>query len=101
MSTPIYSIRDAQRANERAGQSWFSAGSMRFFSTRLSEDVFANEKSGMSYFVTSERCRGNNEPRLYSVRSISWATGQVDTVGEFQGYRTLAQAKTAAKRASA
>lgn len=79
-------MADVRRANSESGGHWFDRGAMRFFSTRIETKLCAGK-----YFVTSE-CYGAGYPRLYSVREVS-ADGSVRTVGEFQAYKTLEDAK--------
>lgn len=94
----IYSMRDLQSHYQRTnGGHWFDPGTMRFFKTRLSEHLFYG--ATIIYFVSSEQ--GPNGIRRYSVRSYTPETGEIDTVGEFQQYRTRDQAKRAAAKAAA
>lgn len=74
-------------------QYFFEPATMRFFNCRLSQAVYG------TYFVTSERFDANT-PRRYTVRRIG-ANGSIDTVGEFQQYATLRQAKAAARALAA
>ena len=78
---------------KRCNSHFFDADTMRFFKSRLLE-VFPSNKQNATYFVTSEQ--GPNNVRAYSVRKF--ASCKVNTVGEFQGYATAAQAKAAARR---
>jgi hypothetical protein len=84
-----------QEHNKSVGLFWFSPDTLRFFKGRVCEDVF--QGPGGVYFVSSER-REWNTPRLYTVRNYNPG---INTWGTFQGYRTAAQAKGAAKRAAA
>ena len=89
-----------KRENRLAGFYFFEPDAMRFFSSRCSEDVFAGP--GGIYFASSERDNHRDyNRRLYSVRRFDPDTGTVDTLGAFQGFETLAQAKGAARRAAA
>lgn len=86
-------LAEAKRLNKNAGDTWFSPETMRFFNTRIHGGIRRER-----FFITSEQfidSRGNSEPRMYSIRSINWETGQVETVGEFQEYKTLEAAKLA------
>ena len=93
-------IDDIERANADAGGHWFDAGSMRFFSSRIGQNVY--QGPGGYFFTTSEQNRGMLSgyvyPRLYSVRQFHLETGDVDTVGTFQGYATAAAARRAAEK---
>lgn len=68
---------------------FFDKASMRFFNSRLPQGGHANSES--VYFVTSEKF-DHNSPRLYTIRRMGLESGRVDTVGEFQGYKTSATA---------
>lgn len=59
---------------------WFSPDTMRFFQSRVSEQVY----QGMNkvYFVSSER-NGYHSPRRFTVRVFDCETKSIDTVGEF------------------
>jgi hypothetical protein len=91
-------IAQIKQANRRAGFHFFDRASMRFFSSRVSSLVVAGR-----YFITSERDtydRHYNYPRAYTIRVIN-SNGSVDTVGEFQQYATLSQAKRAVYKLAA
>lgn len=101
----IYGIDDLMRIDERTGGFYFSPGTMGFFQSRVSSDIWRNDDFS-GYFVTSERQRaycGPEYPRLYTVRSYRVVEGgdgcsvKIDTVGDFQGWETLASAKSAAR----
>ena len=87
----LRTMHDVRRA---AAVGWFEPAAMRFFGTRLCGG--AVQAPGGAYFVTSECCPFvAGSPRLYSVRFCSVA-GDVDTIGEFQGYATARAARAAA-----
>lgn len=81
--------------NARNGYCWFATDSMRFFNSRVSEYAYLTADKAVAYFVSSEKMRGFR--RLYSVRAMDMTTGQVDTMGDFQGYTTRAAAHRVAK----
>jgi len=98
--SPIYSREDAEKRNDRNGFYFFERATLRFFHSRISESFYLCEARKASYFVTSEQNKTFTTrplPRLYTVRRIAWQGGDVDTVGEFQAYRTSAAAQRAAK----
>jgi hypothetical protein len=68
---------------------------MRFFKSKLSQDLFFNPVNRTIYFVSSEE--GPDDVRLYTVRSYKPDTGEIDNASDFQQYETLAKAKSAAK----
>lgn len=88
-----YTLDDIKRINREKGYYYFSPDTMRFFKSRVSEDVYQGE--GGVFLVTSEQ--GPNMPRLYSVRQFFPETGKVNTVDEFQAYKTLSAAKRRAE----
>lgn len=92
-----HTIQDIKEANARMGMYFFEKKAMRFFSSRILAQTFDNGANGV-FFVTSER--GPNGVRAYSVRKFLPTTGDIETVGEFQGYATRKQAMTAAFNAS-
>ena len=83
-------ISEIQAANERLGHHWFEPGALRFFNSRVGCTVYASR-----YFVSSEQF-DYTSPRLYTVRRAN-DDGSIDTVGEFQAYRTCAEARQAIK----
>lgn len=84
-------LAQVKRHNQAIGHHWFESGTMRFFRSRVSETVYPG-----GYFVTSEQ--GPDGVRRYSVRQC--VDGSISTVGEFQAYRTAAQAHRAAQMES-
>lgn len=84
-------ITEIKMANRAIGHHWFEPGTMRFFNSRIE----TREVIGGRYFVTSEQfedSRGARPyPRTYTIRAAD-ARGAIDTVGEFEGYPTLAAA---------
>ena len=88
-------IESIKAANKAAGLFWFEPDTLRFFRSRIGTRV--HQGPGGVYFVTSERFtspRGNG-PRLFSVRR-AYPDGSIDTVGDFQAYKTARQAASAA-----
>lgn len=78
-------ITEIEQNNIRNGGRWFSKENMRWFNCRINPEIFYGR-----YFITSERYDG--EPRYYTIREAR-PDGDIDTVGEFQAFKTLAQAK--------
>jgi len=80
---------DVKRINRERGQHWFSPDTMRFFRSKIeTEGALIGDK----YFITSEQ-RDYDTPRLYSVRIFDRGTGAVNTVGEFQEFRSKKAAR--------
>lgn len=85
-----------------AGSHWFDRDSMRFFNSKVHGGGTVDPCGG-AVFVSSEqyvdnRDSRNNGKRLFSVRRQD-AKGNVRTIGEFQGHRTLEAARKAARAA--
>jgi len=92
-NTTIYqTIADVRAANKAAGQRWFERKTMRFFQSRIESALY-----GGRYFITSEQCPGTGHARKYSIRE-ALPTGEVETVGEFQQYRHIEDAREAARK---
>jgi hypothetical protein len=91
---PIYNIK---RANRQAGFHFFEPATMRFFDSRTGQEAY--QGAGGTFFVSSEQFHGSNghsAARHYSVRKFDPLSGDIDTVGGFQAYRTSAAARQAA-----
>lgn len=89
-----WDINLIQTAMRNDGSHWWDRGSMRFFGTRASREVY--QGSGGVYFVTSEQ--PPHGPRGYTVRQFVPESCDIRTVGELCGYKTGRQAKAEAKR---
>lgn len=93
---PFRSTDDIERANHYAGQHFFEADTMRFFSSRVLSGVH-----GGRYFVTSERRGFDDYRRAYTIR-CALDNGHIETVGEFLDFATSGTAhRHAAKCAEA
>lgn len=92
----LIDFRDIVRANGYSSQHhFFDEDATRFFKSRYPQTGVV--KDNKAYFVTSEQF-DYNSPRLYTVRVCDMATGIIDSVGEFQQYRTSAQAYASIKK---
>jgi len=85
-------IKEINREKSRAY--WFGPEETRFFNTMIESEVYSGH--GGIYFVTSERMELSMEKK-FSVRSFNPETGTIDTIGDFQQYRKLEDAKDAAR----
>lgn len=94
--TDMRDLRSHYESGE-GGRHWFDASTLRFFSSRIPAIGFTTKDKETTYFVTSERYDWNR-PRLYTVRSYTWATREIDTVGDFQQYKSRSGAIAQAKR---
>lgn len=87
---------------DRAGSHYFSADTMRFFSSRLLDQWQLNDD--LYLFVTSERGPHDGEPRLYTLRRADFYRDdkgrervEITAVGAFQEHETPAAARRAAR----
>jgi len=80
-------MQAVKNCNKSHGGHWFSTDTMKFFRCRLPKTVIAEK-----YFITSEQF-DTNSPRLFTIRSIEWETGKIDTIGEFQQFESAKEAE--------
>lgn len=101
---PVYrTIGDIATRNTVAGYCWFTPDTLKFFGSRVSEQIYP-ASDGRAYFVTSERDNYGRYGawggvRRYSVR-VANVDGSIDTVGEFGEYSTGRAAHRAAREFS-
>lgn len=79
-------MADVKRNNKESGQYWFSLDTMRFFQCKIESGLI-----GGKFFITSEQS-GWDSPRLYSIRKYDSETHKIDTVGDFQAFKTCQDA---------
>ena len=87
-------ISQIKRLNESSGRHWFSPSSMRWFNSRVHDNVY-----GGCVFVTSEKndmpyCAP--QPRVYTVR-VAMDDGSIETYGSMGDYATRADAHADAR----
>lgn len=75
---------------------FFAPSSMRFFNSRIGSNAYTTVNPFKTLFVTSERFDDKSR-RLYTVRLYDCRTHDIDTIGEFQEYRTARAANKAAR----
>jgi hypothetical protein len=81
------------------GSCFFDPPTMRFFDSRILGHVFTAADQA-AYFVTSERftpSEGSPFPRRYTVCRLDWSSGDIDTIGDFQGFENAEEALAVAK----
>lgn len=81
---------------------FFDPSTMKFFKSRVHGTTY--EGPGGTHFVTSEQTPswgGGSGRRRFSVRRVDPETGMIRKAGEFLGYKTRAQAHSAARAAAA
>lgn len=88
-------IHDVKECAQICKSHFFERATMKFFNSRVSDTAYQDGRGG-AYFTTSEK--GPNGVRGYSVRHYDPERCGVETVGKFQGYRSMEAAQTAAKR---
>ena len=87
-------IAQIKRLNESNGRHWFSPSSMRWFNSRVHDNVY-----GGCVFVTSEKndmpyCAP--QPRVYTVR-VAFADASIHTYGSLGDYATRSDAHADAR----
>lgn len=83
------SIDDIKQANQEHGYHWFDQDSMEFFDSIVYPNLVQHPEG--AYFVSSEKF-DSRAPRLFTVR-FARLTGDVSTVGPFQGFATQLDAR--------
>lgn len=76
MLTTVYSADDIKRYHRGH---FFSPDIMRFFASRLIQDVFPTNKKSV-YFVTSEKACFNDLTRVFNVRRYDIEKDSFDTI---------------------
>lgn len=99
---PGHTTWEAQKNMESKGSYWWTPDTMRFFGTRVGSEFYG---PGGLYFVTSEAHphpleRWPAKVRKYTVRKYNPESNDIETIGEFGGYRTASPARTEARRLS-
>lgn len=89
---PRYTIADIKQINRQTGLHFFDKNTMSFWGSKIETGVHAN-----LCFVTSED-NFDRTKKLFTIRRFIPKTGQIETVGKFQAYSTLAEAKEAIAR---
>lgn len=84
-------IQEVKDKNRGAGQFWFSSGAMRFFNSRVGSTAYKDKSGRKAYFISSEKY-DYKTPRKYSIRVADLNTGNINTIGDFQEFRTRASA---------
>lgn len=84
-------MAQVRAANSAINGHWFDKSTLRFFRSRVGRKLYR-----FKYFITSEKFSYDSE-RLFSIREVK-KDGRIETVGEFQAYRTRSAAMAAIKR---
>lgn len=80
-------IEAAKKLNQSVGQFWFSDGAMKFFKTKIKSCIIDGQ-----YFITSE-LGPHQTKRRYTVRSVDWDSGSIDSVSDFQAFSSYDAAR--------
>lgn len=83
-------ISEVRAANRRIDNHFFDRDTMRFFKSKIESGVY-----GGRYFITSEQFREDSS-RRYTIREAK-ASGEVNTIGAFQAYYSLEDARQNAR----
>jgi hypothetical protein len=93
---------EIRKRSERKGGHFFDPDNMKHFSSRISELMWSkgelkNYESEPIYFITSEQDRNSRythkgSMRAFTIRMVD-VNGNINTIGEFQGYDTLNDAR--------
>ena len=79
-------IGEIKRTNKANDGHFFDKGAMSFFNSRIESGVLKGK-----YFITSERME-LTDPKRFTLR-VANNDGSIDTVGEFQQFRSTIEAK--------
>ena len=91
----LWTMNQLSRYNGNRNYYFFSPDTMRFFSSRIQTTPPYKGR----VFVTSERMNWNS-PRYYTVRVIQ-PSGNIETIGDFQGFTTRQSAHRFAEKYAA
>ena len=94
---PTLTISNLAHINESMGKFFFRKTSMAFFNSRLGDIIYRKGKSNLVYFISSERMNFQS-PRRFTIREMNLDSGDVNNIGEFQGYPTSYSAKAVLMR---
>lgn len=86
------SVTQIKRHNNDIGHNFFTADTLLFFTSVVYDDLIGGE-----FFITSEQDRYLDLPKRFTIRQAR-ADGTIRTVGDFQAYKTKAQALKEAKK---
>lgn len=86
-------MRQVRKANKNAGYHFFSRDTMKFCNSKIYNYLYDGR-----YFITGEsfEFKGDLSPERYTIREAR-PDGGIDTVGDFQEYKTLKAAREAVK----
>ncbi|QDP42797.1 hypothetical protein HWC53_gp065 [Bacillus phage vB_BmeM-Goe8] len=85
------SINEMKAIQAENNLHWFDEDAMNFFNTQIE-----TQPNKINIFITSDRME-LDMPKKYTLRWFNPETFNVDTLGEFQAYDTLDEAREARK----
>jgi len=88
LETKPITIEIVKEINKAKNQHFFDKDTMRFFKSKIHSRQLIDDK----YFITSEQF-DYDTPRLYTIREFDQESGDIGTVGEFQQFRSVKEAK--------
>lgn len=89
-------LSEVKARNSANGMFWFSRSAMKFFRTKIHGGLRKGK-----YFITSEQC-GDFAPRKFSVRFVADPLKcNIGTLGTFNSYLTIEEAKEAINQEAA
>lgn len=80
-------LAEFKALNEAKGQFWFKPDTMKFWGSTV------EYWSTSGYFITSENQFDKNLPKRFTIRKADFETGNVSTIGKFQAYSNLQDAR--------
>lgn len=87
-------LEQFKKLNKQVGNHWFSEGALNFFNSKIHD---FDEDTG--FFISSEQGPTSGCERRYSLRRAEFETGKVSTIGKFQEFSSIYQARKALIRA--
>ena len=86
------SVTQIKHHNKDIGHNFFTKEALLFFTSVVYDDLIGGE-----FFITSEQDKYIEGPKMFTIRQAR-TDGTIRTVGDFQAYKTKAQALKAAKK---
>lgn len=93
-------MSEVKSTNKFLGYHFFSPSATRFFSSRYPRVAYMTNDHAYAYFVTSEQDYPRT-PRMYTIRRMSYASGNVENVSDMMAYTNSKSATRALEQAVA
>ena len=88
LETKPITLEIVKEINKAKNQHFFDKDTMRFFKSKIHSRQLIDDK----YFITSEQFDSMHK-RLYTIREFDHESGNIKTVGDFQQFRSIGEAK--------